>query len=167
MKYTFEELPQAISILHEKVDHIKDLLLENRSLNSQRSRTRFIDYQTGYRISQPIRTHALHQSEPEVNLREQAKQKTLFLYGGTVRMGKIRKEENCGGIYLYHFYGVSNLQFLALFWFANVFLSVLKISDFFPRRPGLQPHLFYLKKLDIYPGFYWGSSRVLAMIVAF
>lgn len=35
MKYTFEELPQAINILHEKVDHIKDLLLENRLQNSQ------------------------------------------------------------------------------------------------------------------------------------
>ncbi|WP_316758601.1 helix-turn-helix domain-containing protein [Pedobacter aquatilis] len=38
MKYTFEELPQAISVLHEKVDCIKDLLLENRSQNSQRPR---------------------------------------------------------------------------------------------------------------------------------
>ena len=38
MKYTFEELPQAISTLHEKVDCIKDLLLENRSQNSQRPR---------------------------------------------------------------------------------------------------------------------------------
>ena len=35
MKYTFEELPQAISTLHEKVDCIKDLSLENRSQNSQ------------------------------------------------------------------------------------------------------------------------------------
>lgn len=35
MKYTFEELPQAISTLHEKVDCIKDLLLENRLQNSQ------------------------------------------------------------------------------------------------------------------------------------
>jgi len=35
MKYTFEELPQAISVLHEKVDLIKDLLLENRLLNPQ------------------------------------------------------------------------------------------------------------------------------------
>lgn len=35
MKYTFEELPQAISTLHEKVDCIKDLLLESRSQNSQ------------------------------------------------------------------------------------------------------------------------------------
>jgi len=38
MKYTFEELPQAISILHEKVDCIKHLLLENRLQNSQRPR---------------------------------------------------------------------------------------------------------------------------------
>jgi excisionase family DNA binding protein len=38
MKYTFEELPQAISVLHEKVDCIKDLLLENRSQNPQRPR---------------------------------------------------------------------------------------------------------------------------------
>jgi excisionase family DNA binding protein len=38
MKYTFEELPQAISTLHEKVDSIKDLLLENRLQNSQRPR---------------------------------------------------------------------------------------------------------------------------------
>ncbi|MBB6238209.1 excisionase family DNA binding protein [Pedobacter sp. AK013] len=38
MKYTFEELPQAISTLHEKVDCIKDLLLENRSQNPQRPR---------------------------------------------------------------------------------------------------------------------------------
>lgn len=38
MKYTFEELPQAITTLHEKVDCIKDLLLENRSQNSQRPR---------------------------------------------------------------------------------------------------------------------------------
>ena len=38
MKYTFEELPQAISTLHEKVDYIKDLLLENRSRNPQRPR---------------------------------------------------------------------------------------------------------------------------------
>jgi len=38
MKYTFEELPQAISVLHEKVDRIKDLLLENRSQNPQRPR---------------------------------------------------------------------------------------------------------------------------------
>jgi len=38
MKYTFEELPQAISTLHEKVDCIKDLLLENRSKNFQRPR---------------------------------------------------------------------------------------------------------------------------------
>jgi excisionase family DNA binding protein len=30
MKYTFEELPQAISTLHDKVDCIKDLLLESR-----------------------------------------------------------------------------------------------------------------------------------------
>lgn len=29
MNYTFEELPQAISILHDKVDSIKDLLLES------------------------------------------------------------------------------------------------------------------------------------------
>ncbi|RZL07324.1 MAG: DNA-binding protein [Pedobacter sp.] len=35
MKYTFEELPQAISVLHEKVDCIKDLLLENRLQNPQ------------------------------------------------------------------------------------------------------------------------------------
>lgn len=35
MKYTFEELPQAISVLHEKVDCIKNLLLENRSGNPQ------------------------------------------------------------------------------------------------------------------------------------
>jgi len=38
MKYTFEELPQAISVLHEKVDLIKDLILENRSQNPQRPR---------------------------------------------------------------------------------------------------------------------------------
>ena len=38
MKYTFEELPQAISVLHEKVDCIKDLLLENRLQNPQRPR---------------------------------------------------------------------------------------------------------------------------------
>ncbi|MBB5638919.1 excisionase family DNA binding protein [Pedobacter cryoconitis] len=38
MKYTFEELPQAISTLHEKVDRIKDLLLENKSQNPQRPR---------------------------------------------------------------------------------------------------------------------------------
>ncbi|MDQ1138631.1 helix-turn-helix domain-containing protein [Pedobacter agri] len=38
MKYTFEELPRAISVMHEKVDCIKDLLLENRSQNSQRPR---------------------------------------------------------------------------------------------------------------------------------
>ena len=38
MKYTFEELPQAISTLHEKVDCIKDLLLENRLQNPQRPR---------------------------------------------------------------------------------------------------------------------------------
>lgn len=30
MKYTFEELPQAISTLHDKVDSIKDLLLESK-----------------------------------------------------------------------------------------------------------------------------------------
>lgn len=30
MKYTFEELPQAISTLHDKVDSIKDLLLNSR-----------------------------------------------------------------------------------------------------------------------------------------
>lgn len=30
MKYTFEQLPDAISILHEKVDSIKDLLIENQ-----------------------------------------------------------------------------------------------------------------------------------------
>jgi excisionase family DNA binding protein len=30
MKYTFEELPQAISTLHDKVDSIKDLLLEGK-----------------------------------------------------------------------------------------------------------------------------------------
>lgn len=35
MKYTFDELPQAIGTLHEKVDCIKDLLLKNRSQNSQ------------------------------------------------------------------------------------------------------------------------------------
>ena len=28
MKYTFEEVPQAISMLHEKADCIKDLLIE-------------------------------------------------------------------------------------------------------------------------------------------
>lgn len=38
MKYTFEELPQAISTLHEKVDCIKDLLLEKRLQNPQRPR---------------------------------------------------------------------------------------------------------------------------------
>lgn len=38
MKYTFEELPQAIITLHEKVDCIKDLLLENRSQNPQSPR---------------------------------------------------------------------------------------------------------------------------------
>ena len=38
MKYTFEELPQAISVLHKKVDLIKDLILENRSQNPQRPR---------------------------------------------------------------------------------------------------------------------------------
>ncbi|NRF40225.1 helix-turn-helix domain-containing protein [Pedobacter foliorum] len=30
MRYTFEQLPEAISILHEKVDSIKDLLIENQ-----------------------------------------------------------------------------------------------------------------------------------------
>ncbi len=30
MKYTFEQLPDAISILHEKVDSIKGLLIENQ-----------------------------------------------------------------------------------------------------------------------------------------
>jgi excisionase family DNA binding protein len=30
MKYTFEQLPEAISSLHEKVDNIKDLLIENQ-----------------------------------------------------------------------------------------------------------------------------------------
>ena len=30
MKYTFEELPQAISTLHDKVDRIRDLLLESK-----------------------------------------------------------------------------------------------------------------------------------------
>ncbi|WP_448103910.1 helix-turn-helix domain-containing protein [Pedobacter panaciterrae] len=30
MRYTFEQLPDAISILHEKVDSIKDLLIENQ-----------------------------------------------------------------------------------------------------------------------------------------
>lgn len=30
MKYTFEELPQAISTLHDKVDSIKDLLLDQQ-----------------------------------------------------------------------------------------------------------------------------------------
>lgn len=38
MKYTFEDLPLAISTLHDKVDRIKDLLLENRLQNSQRPR---------------------------------------------------------------------------------------------------------------------------------
>lgn len=38
MNYTFEEPPQAISTLHEKVECIKDLLLENRSQNSQSPR---------------------------------------------------------------------------------------------------------------------------------
>jgi excisionase family DNA binding protein len=38
MKYTFEELPQAISVLHKKVDLIKDLILENRSQNPQHPR---------------------------------------------------------------------------------------------------------------------------------
>lgn len=32
MKYTFEELPHAISILHDKVDNIKDLLLESQKV---------------------------------------------------------------------------------------------------------------------------------------
>jgi len=32
MKYTFEELPQAISALHDKVDNIKDLLLESQKV---------------------------------------------------------------------------------------------------------------------------------------
>lgn len=30
MKYTFEELPQAISTLHDKVDSINDLLLDQQ-----------------------------------------------------------------------------------------------------------------------------------------
>lgn len=30
MKYTFEQLPQAINTLHDKVDSIKELLLENQ-----------------------------------------------------------------------------------------------------------------------------------------
>ena len=30
MRYTFEQLPEAISILHEKVDSIKDLLIESQ-----------------------------------------------------------------------------------------------------------------------------------------
>ncbi|SDK57038.1 transcriptional regulator, AlpA family [Pedobacter sp. ok626] len=30
MNYTFEQLPEAISTLHEKVDSIKDLLVENQ-----------------------------------------------------------------------------------------------------------------------------------------
>ncbi|WP_316741273.1 helix-turn-helix domain-containing protein [Pedobacter antarcticus] len=38
MNYTFEELPQAISVLHEKVNLIKDLILENRLQNPQRPR---------------------------------------------------------------------------------------------------------------------------------
>ncbi|MBT2561361.1 helix-turn-helix domain-containing protein [Pedobacter sp. ISL-68] len=33
MKYTFEQLPEAISTLHEKVDSIKDLLVENQQAN--------------------------------------------------------------------------------------------------------------------------------------
>ena len=32
MKYTFEQLPQAISALHDKVDNIKDLLLESQKV---------------------------------------------------------------------------------------------------------------------------------------
>ncbi|MET4141464.1 helix-turn-helix domain-containing protein [Pedobacter sp. UYP1] len=32
MKYTFEELPQAISALHNKVDNIKYLLLESQKV---------------------------------------------------------------------------------------------------------------------------------------
>jgi excisionase family DNA binding protein len=32
MKYTFEELPQAIRALHDKVDNIKDLILENKKV---------------------------------------------------------------------------------------------------------------------------------------
>lgn len=34
MKYTFEELPQAISTLHDKVDSIKDLLLKSKPAQS-------------------------------------------------------------------------------------------------------------------------------------
>lgn len=85
MKYTFEELPQAISTLHEKVDCIKDLLLENRLQNPQRPRDDFLTIgQAAEFLSLSVPTLYTKVSRKEIPVNKRGKR----LYFSTVELSQ-------------------------------------------------------------------------------
>jgi len=85
MKYTFEELPQAISTLHEKVDCIKDLLLENKSQNPQRPRNDLLTIrQAAEFLSLSVATLYTKVSRKEIPVSKRGKR----LYFSTVELSE-------------------------------------------------------------------------------
>jgi excisionase family DNA binding protein len=97
MKYTFEELPQAISTLHDKVDSIKDLLLESKPVSSPDTSDLLTVRQAAIFLSLSVPTIYTKVSRKEIPVNKRGKRlyfSKLELYVW-IRSGKKATEHEC------------------------------------------------------------------------